>query len=593
MTDVYDDGNSSLVLSVGPYPDLLLTGQTTTVDGVTFSIDALADDVSWGSPQPIDVAVQRWMTDGAVAATQGHENRELTFKVVVSASESVALAAAEAALVLRSGQSGLLGWVPAEGSPDAPTTVFELWTMHLEHQFDDDDEFQLQRTYLVTITAKPWARSANLTMRTAPVPPATSTTLEVDTCTSTSGWTASSAGPTVVGGALKATTPVPAGGSKSLLIVGLTRTGAVTGLDATPYIMLDYTTAGGAVPAAILWLDGQPCSKAAQLGTVSYWHVPAGMTSFNVLNLTVFIQTTNKGGNVSLTLADVARTDTIGGIGSRKQLARSIDVGGSVKTSGSIHVASPTGAALGSCLVYTAADDASGFSPPMRQYRYAGNTVTPDASCVSGNHEAYVNNGASVGVINYALPRGAIREGNYTVVGRFIFGAAATMTVSVSGMLEDGSNPQTIASKVTASGAGPAWGVIGALTLPPAALAEGSQVGVVVQTAATATGGTHFLDELYLFDVTNGSFTLMVGNPSSQLWIDAPDVDTVRNRPAIYIGSQANRSDAYTPNSSTIRSVGVHDLPPDGAKLFTVTDTCDNAAVDVSFYRRWHTHSGN
>jgi hypothetical protein len=95
-----------LVLATPGFSDLTLTGDTTDDDGNTFSIEALDEEATWDNPVPVDVAVQRWMTDGAVASTQNHENRQPFFKVVVSSDTSAGLAAGEAALARRASRAG-------------------------------------------------------------------------------------------------------------------------------------------------------------------------------------------------------------------------------------------------------------------------------------------------------------------------------------------------------------------------------------------------------------------------------------------------------------------------------------------------------
>jgi hypothetical protein len=157
MTTYLRTNQASLYLDT-----LLCTGGPPTAPGNVFTIKAMADAASWGAAAPIDVAVQRWMTDGAVVATQGYENREITFQVKIAAANSTALAAGEAALTEAALAATQLIWVPPEGNV-APETVFDIWTCHLSHTFELDEENRLTRTFVVTATAKPWARSLSLT----------------------------------------------------------------------------------------------------------------------------------------------------------------------------------------------------------------------------------------------------------------------------------------------------------------------------------------------------------------------------------------------------------------------------------------------
>jgi hypothetical protein len=164
---------SELVLTTPGFDDLLLLGTTVDDDGNAFHIEAQAAEATWDNPVPIDVSVQRWLTDGAVASTQGHDNRSPYFKVIVSAATSLELAAGERALaaraerIQRGEQIALLTWISAEGRAVAPAAVFEVWTWHLEHEFDADRENRVARMYGVRCTAKPWVRSLDLTQVTA------------------------------------------------------------------------------------------------------------------------------------------------------------------------------------------------------------------------------------------------------------------------------------------------------------------------------------------------------------------------------------------------------------------------------------------
>lgn len=586
---------SELWLIKSGFTDLFMTGVTVDSDGNQFQIMAQAANATWGEPIPIDVAVQRWMSDGAAASTQGHENREISFRVIIIADTSAELAAGEAALARRSGPC-LLSWTPSQGVSVAPTTVFELWTWHLSPDFNTDDENRLARAYIVTATAKPWARSADVTTVQALTTGVSPTTVLVDNCNSTTGWAGTPTGVGSSGGGTAVYAGVHTSGTTTLT---LTRSGSVTGFGTTPYLMLDMTQAGGTVVSLSVTIDGIiGLSKVAQLGSVSYWRVGPGFTSFTTLKVSATIYNIL---NIDrfLTIADVSKTDTIGGVGSNKQLSRSLAVGGSVPTSGSLQIASPSATTLGNCLVYTRPDvETTLAAPALRGYRTSGNVVTPDSTCVSGSHETFVAAGGSAGTITYTIPAAQLLEGTYAIVGRFIFGSAAVMTVTVGSAVTGYSVNQSVVGTVTKLlAAGVQWGVIGTVTLPPQDVPAGSTLNAVLTVSGVATTGSHTLDELYLLDLTHGAVTMVLAGfgspPFTNLWIDSPDADPSTNRPALFIGTQADRSDAAAPYFSTVVSMGDHDLDPEGAIVFTVTDNVDQAVVSGSFYRRWHSNAGS
>ena len=586
-----DDNDSELWLIAPGFDDLLLTGWTTDVDGRTFELMAMADDASWGSPQPVDVAVQRWMTDGAVASTQGQDNRTIAFTVRARANTSAELAVAEAALALRANAPCSLKWTPPAGLAAAPT-VFEVWTWHLTHGLDFDDEMTLTRMYAVEATAKPEVRSADLTEVAAVTTGGdTPTTTEIDACTSLTGWTSSVGTPTVSGGTAIQWSGIFFGGLGPTT-VSLTRTGSVTGLGSTPYLMVDVTLSGGFGHSIAVQIDGTTLAKASQIGSVSFYAIPTGVTSFSTLRVTGTATSSSDGASLTLRVADVSATDTIGGIGSHKQLARTLSVGGSVPTSGSIQVASPDDNGLGVVMVYTYKDPGTGYSPPMRQYRVGGASLTPATDAVSGQRETLVSGGTPATPITYHLPANNLPEGSYVVLGRFYATGTNTLVPTVKAGIGATalSAGDAAVGKVTWTTANTyQWGVVGVLALPNPPVPASSTLTLSVTLAATGTG-TCYVDELYLLDVTHGAISLVDCGTATRLWLDAPDADPVRNRPAFYVGSQDDRSDAAGVLGTSVLARGDHDLDPLGAAMLTVCEV-DDAAVSASFYQRWHTHA--
>jgi hypothetical protein len=152
-----------------PKPGLLF-GSLELADDLTgwhpdFEIHTLADDATWGNPQPIEVAVKSLLQDGSIVATTGHDNREAFIRLTLKASDGIGLALAEQAVNAEVGRLNTLTWTP----PDSfgPPTVFEVVTSSLEHTFDDMDELRLQRTYGLRLVCQPFARSVDETTATA------------------------------------------------------------------------------------------------------------------------------------------------------------------------------------------------------------------------------------------------------------------------------------------------------------------------------------------------------------------------------------------------------------------------------------------
>lgn len=577
--------------------DLCLTGETTTPGGDRFLLKAMADSATWGNPVPVTTSVQRWMTDGAVSSFTGWGNRNPSFKVFMYGRTSDDLAAAERELVKAARHARALKWIPPEGTPDAATAVFDVQTCQTDHQLAMDDEQRLARCWQVTIEAWPWVRSDTLTVVDAlTTSVGTPDLVEVDSCASTSGWTGSPGTATATGGSIHETVVPPFQLTPTAYTASLTRAGSVSGMLTTPYLMTDVTLAGSGFHGYTVTVDGVPLVAAAVLGSITYWHMPAGVDAFT--SLVIAAKFTAPAGSVAgrvLTVNDVSRTDTAQpGTSTRKQLARSLAVGGSVPTAGSIKVASPSATPLGNVLLYTRTADGSGYTPPMRQNRVAGGTVTTDATAVSGSRETFVTGGTPGASIFYTVPGGLLPEASYVIVGRFLGSAVGTLTCSVlaglNGVSGFGLASVTGSFKIAQANA---WqlGIIGQIDLPQSRLPAESTLGTNIFFGVLAGVGNVFLDELWLFDVTNGRLSIAGAPTSTRMWFDAPDADPVRNLPAIYIGNQDDRSDAAM--TFLISSLGQHLLDPDGATLFTVTDNVANAAVSASFYRRGHTHPGN
>jgi hypothetical protein len=447
---------------------------------------------------------------------------------------------------------------------------------------------RLSCMYGVAATAKPWARSAELTVVEAVTTSATPTVVQIDDCTSLTGWTGSPNAPTLLAGGVRelssATPPTS---------VSLTRTGAVSGLGATPYLALDMFV-GGYLPLVTITatLDGVPLAFAGQSGSVRYFALPTGVTSFATLVVTGSYGA--HGGQPDIRVNNVSTTDTIGGLGSAMQLIRSLEVGGSVPTSGSVQVASPDATPLGTVMVYTTHDDGSGYSPPLRQYRTSGPTGSTDTAAVSGIKDPLVVSGNPQGTVTFTILAALIAEGTYAVVGRFFsLFSPATLTAAITAAVGGGAT-DNIVGKVSWTTTGWKWAVLGALALPTQPIPQGSGLNVVITLTGSAPApGTISLDELYLLNLTTGEITLVnAGATATRLWLDAADADPVRNRPQIYAGTLDDRSDAVGVPSSQIMSFGDHDLDPRGVTLFTVTDGVPGAEVSGSFYQRWHSRAG-
>lgn len=141
-----------------------------TLPGASWSCEALAEGTEWGNPQPIEVAVRHLLQDGSIVATQGHDNREVRIRVVLTAADLTALADGEAALFAEIGRVNTLTWDPLIGA--SVPTVFDVVTSSLEHIMDDLGETREspERHYSVRFACLPFGRSVDpITLTPTPV----------------------------------------------------------------------------------------------------------------------------------------------------------------------------------------------------------------------------------------------------------------------------------------------------------------------------------------------------------------------------------------------------------------------------------------
>src|SRR5690349_7353347 len=80
-----------------------------------YSVETLGEGTDWGSPEPIEQVIASLLQDGSIVVTQGYDNRTVTIRVIITASDSAALADAEAALFAEIGKANTLTYTPIDG----------------------------------------------------------------------------------------------------------------------------------------------------------------------------------------------------------------------------------------------------------------------------------------------------------------------------------------------------------------------------------------------------------------------------------------------------------------------------------------------
>jgi hypothetical protein len=562
--------------------------------GVVYRVRA--QDATFGTAVPVTVALLWLGRAGGPVSYDSTPNREPVFRITVEADDSDLLARGEMALQLQCEQPTTLSWTPPDGAGE--TSVFDVVWSHLEPVFERDgltgvgmeETVVRSRTYLVHMQALPHARNADLVVTPAQ---GTATETVIDSGSSTTGWSVVGGGwpVTVVSGAVVVTFTEPV---SSIL---LRRTGTVS-LTGASYIAVTWKTTDPVVSgirlhvAAVVgggYVSETSRSDAGSGWTTSFFLVPAGVTSTSALTVAA-IQEAITSGSYTLSVDKVSTWTALPYIGTTRQKAMSLVPGGSVRTHGSIQVAHAS-SSLGKTIVYTC-PSGTGYLPPLRRWRTSGNTVTADASLLSGSREP-IGAGSTVFRIPVsALPKGRVELWAWMRVttGTLTRAPAYAIRSVINGVTLASSGGNFAAVFTTLN----VWQLfcLGAFTTPPIGMGPAG----LVQIDLNENSGQVELDEAYLFATDQGSLTVVdcgtgtpsAGGPSNRLWIDAPTPDVPMG--AIYRGFSADRSDAFHAGSVAYTDTwGTHDFDPRGTSVFVATANALDAATSLEHYRRYNT----
>lgn len=127
-----------------------------------YAFNVLAQDATFGNPQPVAEQVESLMRDGDLSTATRDGNRQQTFLVEISAIDAGAAAEGEAALMAHLDRPAALTWV----TPYAADSVFDVVRSWSEFRFDDLSELgrqggRVKRVFALTFEALPYARSVD------------------------------------------------------------------------------------------------------------------------------------------------------------------------------------------------------------------------------------------------------------------------------------------------------------------------------------------------------------------------------------------------------------------------------------------------
>lgn len=566
------------------FGELTLIGPAS--DGA-YSIAALGEDWTFGNGEVVATIVDSLLGDGQLASVARHNNREAKIGVEISASDGQALARAETALIAETEKPNTLTWHAPDGF--APTTVFDVVTSWAEHMFSDEDELRLVRRYVLTLQLYPHPRSATSTTVSASgsgvAPGGAPVEVVVTNADTAAGWF-SDTGATVVDGGDFVSVGEAANGWTNLTFDA----GSNTDYSATPLLVIDWWSTqqfpfeaivAGVSPSGIGAPSNPPvaASFASPLGapwirTVfdasAYVGVPVGRFGFSVSS------PDGPHAGEDLHITRIAFSDGNAAYsGTARQLFRSIEVGGSARAMGTIDIRHED--PLGDCLVWSGPD---GSATPLRAYRTSGAVVSPAPGLVSGATEDI---GAATFVAE--VPAARMREGAYMLMARLNAASEGPRTITITAQTKIGGVAVGQLLTATAHIDITAPLRIHALTtfhLPPTATTSPSAIIEVTIEADDAAD----MDEGWLCNVTDGDLTL-VTDAGPILQLTSPTVTDQRRR--VWTGAA---DDALHDAGAQTEFRGQHLFEPGHWSAFTVTTGPEDAAVTVTYDKRWHSNAG-
>jgi hypothetical protein len=566
--------------------------------GLPYTIEASADGSNFGNPEAVIAEVQSRLQDGSLAQVTSYGNRSAPIYLQITSDTYDGLDAGEEALVAEEQRPGYntLAWTPDED--DAAVTVFDVVYAQLDFLFDDLGELRKDRRFLATLTCYPHPRSDTEVVATAaPTPPDEPTTVNVNNGSSTTGWSATRNGasftPTSSGGAVKF------GGSvASTSHITAVLTGSFTGYGTTPYVMVNWARLNTG-PVDTLDFLGFADGVAMQLVsegpspttgyTRSTFRVPTGTTSVAAFSFQFDV---GSSAHVigSMSIDSIDRTDAApGSTGTRRQLYRTLPVAGTMRTQGRLAIEHDTDA-LDEALVYVYANDGSGYLPSLRQFYYAGGTVTADDTLYSGARNMLDTQ------VSYLIQANLLPGGSYRMYARLRGNSAGPVTLiagslaSMGGGSVLGSSADLATLDITTDWA--IYDLVG-MSLPPVKLVSPASAYVLITLQDGDTSGIDIdVDEVWLFNedigglthVDCGTGTGATGGPSNRLWLD-PATITNDGKDAVYVGHSADRSDAFNPGDK-LKGWTAPVFEPSSVNVFTAC-AAEDVAVDLSHYPRW------
>lgn len=588
------------------------------VPDLPWKCETMAAGSDLGNPVPVVEEVASMLADGDLSTVTSYGNREIVFRIRISAHDGESLAQGASALLAEALKTlpSPLHYTPKIRG--AWTCAFDVVTAKIEGDYSDgwdvDEAYEHSRYYVVSWNCLPWAHDLESTVipaLPAPEDPETPENYQViDTCDSnqnwarsvspTTGWTGLS-GPVAAGGAVRVsgTRANGFGSGEAWLTVEL-RNLAVD-MSATPFLVVDVDATSDAIVTlgpgiTVRYDDGTPVQPAAIKPHPSaagrylfYFDAPVSFAKVKVRARFTELSPSAK----YLHVYEIGRTDRVtSGTSKGFQVARTAVVGGSARTQAEIRAISDEGPLLNSTgLIYTGATPGIALRPLLVS---SAAPVTDDAAMVSGKRNTLASETVAL------VPVNQLAHANYALLVKL--GALGTFTVSWSAKIVDAAGADIPGSEIVESGSmlctnntgdGHMIHEIGDIPMPIVAI-EGSTTHCVKVTISMSSGGAAVaFDDGWLLDTDNGDVTVFHQPTAYDLTaveLQSPRLDAPRQAVIATWGSHGAQ-DVIT-RGDIVTRIGTHNLKPGPLNILTVFDGKRWPAVELEFYRAHHTHPG-
>jgi hypothetical protein len=567
--------------------------------GAAYTIQAASDGTDWGNPEAVVANVASMLMDGDRAEITRFGNRTATIKLRVTGATLDDVSAGEAAIMaeVNSGRNTLT-WVPPG---TATPSVFDVIYSNLPFNFDDYSENLPRREFTLTLICLPFARRDTLSTVTA-TPASTPTVTPINDTTSTTNWSTTAAGGSVVD--LGATgvrgTSAPSGTYRTYNDLRLS--GMSASFTATDYLLIEWDTSVGwayePTWSLTVVVGGVTSIRTLQaVETVSgerkkgYFNMPAGTLS----QMTFKLSYGNTPTSHTLDIYSVAKVNQLPYYGTPRQRSLVANVGGTARTTANVRVNLSASANFTRDFLLFTAPVGKAISPPMRRYLFSSSAVTTDATLVSGASHTF-------GVPSvYKIPAASIPPGTHLIVG-FLKqgGGSVTPTLSWTASMEatfattatDASDSKVVDFNTGGVGI---WGAyaLGVVDLPLIALPSMTDANVKL-TFSSSTPGT-VVDEIWLFNLDTGDLTWLndlnspTGSRPEIRGYEVRSASVDDPRPDWRVGEYYFVDKDISAANRAV-SAGVHEFRPGVMSIFIVTPGDVGQTVTGTWYERFRNH---